>query len=90
MSIIEMKKIRLGVMDIPKDYFDFTFQQKKDLCEDLMDKLYLYIDERLDTEYNRIEFLRDVLVSSLESNEEEEQYEICQVISDCIKLLDEE
>jgi hypothetical protein len=85
-----MKKIRLGVMDIPKDYFDFTLEQKKDLCENLLEKLYLYIDKRLDNDYNRIEFLREILISSLESNEEDEQYEICQVINDCIKLLDED
>ncbi len=85
-----MNKIRLGVIDVPTDYFEYTPQQKKDLCDGLLDKLYLYIDARLHNSVDRIEFLREVLVSSMESNVEEEQYEIAEVIKDCIKLLDED
>jgi len=85
-----MNKIRLGVIDVPTDYFEYTPQQKKDLCDRLLDKLYLYIDARLHNSVDRIEFLREVLVSSMESNVEEEQYEIAEVIKDCIKLLDED
>lgn len=78
------------MIDIPKDYFDFTPDQKKDLCDKLLDRLYLYIDKRLHQDLDRLDFLRDILLSSLESNEEEEYYEVCQVINDCIKLLDED
>ncbi len=84
------EKIRLGMIDVPTDYFEYTPQQKKDLCDKLLDKLYLYIDIRLHTSIDRIEFLREVLVSSMETNAEEEQYEIAEVIKDCIKLLDED
>lgn len=83
-----MKKIRLGMIDVPNDYFDLNDDAKNELCEVLLDKLYLFIDERLEQGHDRIEFLREVLISSLESNEQYEQYEICQVINDCIKLLD--
>ena len=85
-----MHKIRLGMIDVPKDYFDLTPEQKSELCDTLLDKLFVYIDERLPDEYNRLEFLKDILVSSLESNIEYEQYEVAQVINDCIKLLDED
>jgi hypothetical protein len=84
------EKIRLGMIDVPTDYFEYTPQQKKDLCDKLLDKLYLYIDIRLHTSIDRIEFLREILVSSMETNAEEEQYEIAEVIKDCIKLLDED
>lgn len=85
-----MDKIRLGMIDIPKDYFDFTPEQKKDLCDKLLDRMYLYIDKRLHHEHNRLDFLRDILISTLETNEEDEYYEVCSVILDCIKLLDED
>lgn len=85
-----MHKIRLGMIDVPKDYFDLTPEQKNELCDTLLDKLFVYIDERLPEDYNRLEFLKDILVSSLESNIEYEQYEVAQVINDCIKLLDED
>lgn len=85
-----MEKIRLGMIDIPKDYFDFTPQQKKELCDRLLDRLFLYIDKRLHHELDRLDLLRDILVSTLETNEQDEYYEICGVINDCIKLLDED
>lgn len=78
------------MIDIPKDYFDFTPEKKKELCDRLLDRLYLYIDKRLHHELDRLDLLRDILVSTLETNEQDEYYEVCEVINDCIKLLDED
>jgi hypothetical protein len=85
-----MKKIRLGMIDVPTDYFEYNAEQKKELCEDLIDRLYLFVDQRLDAEYNRIDFLISVLESSRDTNEELEHYEVAAVINDCLKLLNED
>jgi len=87
---MKRKQIELGYIDIPKNYFDFDEEKKKDVCNVLLDRMYLYIDSELDPTYNRLMFLRDVLDSSLESNLELELYEVCAVINDCIKLLNED
>ena len=49
----------------------------------------LHIDKELDPEINRISFLDDVLESSLMSNEEDEEYTVCQVLFDCRKLIND-
>lgn len=85
-----MRKIRLGMIDVPVEYFEYTPEQKKELCEDLIDRLYLFIDDKLDPEHNRIDFLISVLESSRDTNAEHEQYEVAAVINDCLKLLNED
>jgi hypothetical protein len=84
------KKVNIGNIDIPRDYFEYDVIKKKEVCEDLLDMLYLYIDRELDPEYNRLSFLKDVLQSSLESNVQLETYEVAAVLNDCLKILNED
>lgn len=84
------KKINIGKIDIPTDYFHYDEIKKKEVCEDLLEVLYIFIDRELDEKYNRIEFLKEVLQSSLESNVQLETYEVAAVLSDCIKILNED
>jgi hypothetical protein len=84
------KKINIGKIDIPTDYFHYDEIKKKEVCEDLLEVLYIFIDRELDEKYNRIEFLKEVLLSSLESNVQLETYEVAAVLSDCIKILNED
>jgi hypothetical protein len=84
------KKINIGNIDIPTDYFHFDEIKKKEVCEDLLEVLYIFIDRELDDKYNRIEFLKEVLLSSLESNVQLETYEVAAVLNDCLKILNED
>lgn len=81
--------IELGFIDIPKAYLDFTSKQKKAVCNKIIDLLLQDIDKHLDKTISRITFLDEVLESSIESNEEQEEYIICQVLLDCRKYLNE-
>lgn len=81
--------IELGFIDIPKAYLDFTTKEKKAVCNKIIDLLLQDIDKHLDKTINRITFLDEVLESSIESNEENEEYIICQVLFDCRKYLNE-
>jgi hypothetical protein len=51
--------------------------------------MLLSLDKKLPTHLNRINFLIDILESSLIINEENENYEVCSVIRDIIKRLDD-
>jgi hypothetical protein len=84
------KKINIGNIDIPTDYFHYDEIKKKEVCEDLLEVLYIFIDRELDEKYNRIEFLKEVLLSSLESNVQLETYEVAAVLNDCLKILNED
>jgi hypothetical protein len=79
--------IELGFIDIPKAYLDFTVKQKKAVCNKIIDLLLIDIDKNLDPTINRITFLDEVLESSLATNEEDEEYIVCQVLFDCRKYL---
>ena len=81
--------IELGYFDIPKAYADFTVKQKKAVCIKIIDVLLEHIDKNLDPTINRISFLDDVLESSLMTNEEDEEYTVCQVLFDCRKLIND-
>lgn len=81
--------IQLGSIDIPKSYLDFTKKQKKAVCNKIIDMLLNEIDKNLDPTISRITFLDEVLESSIESNEQDEEYVICQVLYDCRKYLNE-
>jgi hypothetical protein len=82
--------IELGYIDVPTDYFTLGEDVKKVLCNKLIDVLYENIDRDLDPEINRITFLDEVLESSIITNEQLEQYVICQVLLDCRKNLHED
>jgi hypothetical protein len=81
--------IELGWIDIPKKYVDFNQTERNTICNKIIDTLLIHIDKDLAPHFNRIQFLEDVLESSIITNEEQEQYEICCVLKDCIKLLNE-
>lgn len=83
------KNIDVGYIDIPKEYATLSKVQKDYIVNSIIDSLYKSIDARLKPEYNRITFMKEVLESSLITNEKEENFEICQVILDCTKKLNE-
>ena len=85
-----MEQIELGWIDIPKNYNDYTNRQKKVICNRLIDMLLIEIERELDPTINRITFLDEILESSLVSNEHLEQYEVCAVLLDCRKILNED
>jgi len=86
----QKEHIELGFIDVPMNYFKLADNIKKALCNKLIDVLYENIDRDLDPIINRIEFLDEVLESSIITNEELEQYVICGVLFDCRKYLHED
>jgi len=86
---MEREHIELGYFDIPKSYLEFNDKQKEAICIKIIDTLLLHIDNQLDPTINRINFLDEVLESSLMTNEQEEEYVVCQVLFDCRKLIND-
>lgn len=82
-------QINVGFMEIPIEYLQFTKEQKNLVCDKIIDEMLIQIDRNLLPEFSRIDFLEEVLESSLISNELEENYEICSVIKDCQRRLNE-
>jgi len=84
-----MKRIDIGYIDIPVDYFKLGPEERKVLCELVIDNLYKIVDKQLKPEVDRIEALNDIFDSTIEMNEKEENYELCQVLMEIKKNLNE-
>jgi hypothetical protein len=83
------RKIDLKNLDIPPDYFDLSNVNKETVCIVLMDSILRVIDQSFDPQYSRVEILNKILDVSIESNIEDEIYEVAAVLSDIKKLLNE-
>ena len=82
------EEMDLGEIDIPLNYSKLNRKQKMAICDHLIDTILMSIDNILPAEINRIQFLNEVLESSIESNNELEQYEVSQTLYDMKKRLD--
>jgi len=82
------EEINIGSIDVPIDYSKLNSKQKKAVCNNLIDVLLMTIDNTLPPHINRIQFLDEVLESSIESNNDLERYEISQTLYDMRKQLD--
>jgi len=79
----------MGFVGIPKEYFVYDNETKELICNEIIDKLLLQIDRDLDPTINRIQFLDEMMESSIETNLKDENYEVAQVFSDIRKMLNE-
>jgi len=83
------ESIDMGFVGIPKEYFVYDNETKELICNEIIDKLLLQIDRDLDPTINRIQFLDEMMESSIETNLKDENYEVAQVFSDIRKMLNE-
>jgi|694.fasta_scaffold02579_25 hypothetical protein len=83
------KHIKVGEIEIPKDYWQLNLDKRKELCETLVDTLLLVLDKQIRPDMNRLRVLDLLLISSIITNEKDENYEICQVLQDLRLLINE-
>ena len=85
------EQINIGYIDVPIEYSLFKDDLKKAFCNNLIDSMLMLIEKELSRtpEINRINFLQELLQSSLISNENLENYEVCQILKDCLNSINE-
>lgn len=86
---MEEDQFTIGFIEIPVKYWTMTQEEKDKLCNKMIDALILKLDEDLAPEINRISALDDIMESSIQTNELEENYEICEVFKNIRKILNE-
>jgi len=86
--MMKEEEIDIGDIVIPIDYSKLNHKQKVAICDNLIDTLLMSVDRILPPHINRIQFLDEILMSSIESNNQLEQYEISQTLYDMRKRLD--
>jgi hypothetical protein len=82
-----MKTVKVSEIEIPKDYFDLTEEEKDAVCIETMNFMLTILDKQLKPEVNRMFALGLLIESSIITNQEEELYEICAVLTDIRKLI---
>jgi hypothetical protein len=84
-------KINIGYMDVPINYHSYSQEIKDAFCNNFIDSMLHIIEKELSRtpEINRIYFLEQILQSSLITNENLENYEVCHIINDCLKKLND-
>jgi len=83
------KSVKIGELEIPTDYWTLDPQNKRELCLTIVDAIITLLDKLANPEYNRITLLNTILESSIQTNEKEENYEICQVLKDIKQIINE-
>jgi hypothetical protein len=86
----KVRHVKVGELEVPVDYFNFSKEDKEILCNQVMDTMLHVLDRQLKPDLDRIEILDKLLESSIITNQEEEEYEVCQVLMDIRTLINEQ
>jgi hypothetical protein len=84
------QKTKIGELEIPLEYFDLTKEEKDYLINEILNVMLTIIDKNVIPTVNRIDILNQILDSSIETNIEDEVYEICAVLWDIKQKLNED
>jgi hypothetical protein len=83
------KHVKVGELEVPVDYFKYDKEDKEILCNEIMDMMLHILDRQLRPDIDRMQILDKLLESSIITNQEKEEYEICQVLKDIRNLINE-
>jgi hypothetical protein len=83
------KSIKVGELEIPADYWTLSPTIKREVCLTIVDAIITVLDEQISPRLNRMDILERLLESSIQSNEMDENYEVCQVLMDIKQIINE-
>jgi len=86
---MKVKSIKVGELEIPADYWTLSPTIKRELCLLIIDAIITVLHEQISPRLNKMDILEHLLDSSIQSNETEENYEICQVLKDIKQIINE-
>lgn len=83
---MKTKREKIGEIEIPVDYFDMTAEEKHNVCLGLFEVMIDTLNRTTKPEFDRFMILDKLLESSIQTNVEDENFEIAAVLRD-IQLL---
>ena len=84
---IKTRREKIGEIEIPIDYFDMTADEKHSVCLGLFEVMIDTLNRTAKPEYDRFMILDKLLDSSIQTNVEDENYEIAAVLRDIQSLI---
>jgi len=83
------KSIKVGELEIPADYWSMDKKDRRELRLTITDAILTLLDNLVNPEYSRTALLNAIIDSSIETNVRDENYEVCQVLSDIKQIINE-
>lgn len=83
-----MKTIRVGEMEVPESYFSLPKEDKDVICNSILESILYILEKNIPKDVNHMDVLSRIIESSIITNQEEENYEICGVLTDIKKMID--
>ena len=80
---------QIGNIEIPLEYFKMTDEEKHTVCIGLFETMLDVLNRSAKVEYDRFMLLDKLLESTIHTNEQAENFEICAVLRDVQRLLNE-
>lgn len=84
-----MERVNIGEIELAVDFFKLSQEDREDLCSGLMDTMLTMIHKYAPANMNRVDILDKLLDSSILTNEEDENFEICELLKTCKQILNE-
>lgn len=85
-----MKNLKLDEIKAPDNYFELEEQEKIDVCVGILETMYEMILRMTNPNHtDKVELMRQILEATLTHHEMIEEFEVCQVLYDTQKLLNE-
>jgi hypothetical protein len=78
---------KIGEIEIPSSYFELPDEEKSAICIGIFDIMLAMINKNAQPEIDRLMILNKMIESSIITNEQEENYEICALLTDIQKIL---
>jgi hypothetical protein len=79
----------VGYIEFPTQYCRFPDALKQKIIEKIIDQLFIQIDKMLPQDINRIKYIENIFKSTLIDATNNEEYEYCALIRDCLTNLNE-
>lgn len=82
------KHVKIGEIEVPINYFELDQDSKDYLINGLIEVMIEMLHKETPIYLDRIMLLRKMFESSIITNLEEENFEIVQILHDCLKKID--
>jgi hypothetical protein len=77
-----MNNVEVGYIDIPENYFILSIEERKVITNSILETILYILEKNIPTTINKIDILKKLIESSIITNQEEENYEVCGVLKD--------
>lgn len=86
----KVKTISAEDFEIPEDYLSMNKFEREAICLVLISHLLTLIDKEIHPMFNRMDIMNTLLTHTITLHEQKEMYEVCQVLNDVKKLVNEQ